>query len=150
MSTATLISFGGLALAVIGLVLSRVVTRRVQVRVHKARFFDGLDYGPECYFVNVTNISVNREVEVTHVWFECPEKVYVIRNDRPLPKRLKADETWETWIGVEQIPAAVSDVEAFRFARVRISTGNVFKSRRDKRVPSLGYVPGGNPPKTVR
>jgi hypothetical protein len=124
MSTATLISLGSLAIGVIGLVLSRVVTRRVRVRVHKARFFDGA-YGPECYFVNVTNVSVNREVEVTHVWFECPEKVYVIRNDRPLPKRLKADETWETWIGVEQIPAALSDAEAFRFARVRISTGKV-------------------------
>jgi hypothetical protein len=146
MSIATLISLVSLALGAIGLLLSRVVTRRVRVRVHRARFVGGSGYGPECYFVNITNISLNREVEVTHVWVECPGAVHIVRNERPLPKRLRADETWETWIGVDQIPAALSDFEVFKLARVRISTGKVFRSRRNKRVPSLGYVPGSDLP----
>lgn len=45
-----------------------------------------------------------------------------IGNERPLPKRLKADETWETWIGVEQIPAALSNVEAFRLSFTSAAT----------------------------
>jgi hypothetical protein len=147
MSTATIISLGGLVLGFIGLLLSRVVTRRVRVRVHKARFVDSLSYGPECYFVNVTNISLNREVEITHVWFDCWVKVYVLRDERPLPKRLKADETWETWIGVEQLPAALSAVDVFRLARVRLSNGKVFRSKQNQSVPASGSVPGGAPPK---
>jgi hypothetical protein len=146
MGTATLISLGGLALGVIGLLLSRVVTRRVRVRVHKARFVGHSRYGPECYFVNITNISLNREIEVTHVWCDCPGMVPIVRNERPLPKRLKADETWETWIGVDELPEALSGVDAFRLVRVRISTGRVFKSKQNKRVPNFGSVPGGDPP----
>src|SRR5712692_10678421 len=124
MSTATLLSLGGLVLGVVGLLLSRVVTRQVRVRVHKARFVRAITQ--ECYFVNITNISLNREVEVTHVWFECPGMVPVVRDERPLPKRLKADETWETWIAGDEIPAALRDVDVFKLARARISTGRVF------------------------
>lgn len=58
------ISLCGLAVAVVGLLLSRFVSRAVKVKVHRALLGTS-----DCYFVTVTNVSLNREVEVTHVWF---------------------------------------------------------------------------------
>ena len=80
MNPGLVISFVGLAISIAAFVLSRIVLRRVRVRVHRA-FFDG---GQECYFVNVTNVSLNREVEVTHVWFDLSPRVHAIRpSERP-------------------------------------------------------------------
>lgn len=143
MNTAILISLAGLAATVTGLVLSRRVTRRVRVKVHKAIF---ARHGFQCYFVNVTNLSLNREVEITHVWFDCPEKVYALPKERPLPKRLKADETWETWVDVGALPTGLTNADVYKLGRVRLSTGKVFKSSQNRRVPSVGYVPGGDAP----
>lgn len=149
MSTATLISISGLVLGIVGLILSRIVTRRVRVRVHRAMFIEPSGIGEECYFVNVTNVSLNRAVEITHVWFEVPGMVSVLRKERPLPKRLKADETWETWIEAVKLPVEHTDIDVFRMGRVRLSTGKVVKSKRNKQVPSLGFVPGGGSPPAV-
>lgn len=139
----TLISLGGLAIASLSLVLSRTVTRRVRVGVHRAMFANS---DSECYFVSVTNLSLTREVEITHVWFACPVEVHIIRAERPLPKRLKADETWATWIGTENLPTGMKEAEAFTLARVRLSTGKVFRSKQNKGVPACGSVPGGELP----
>ncbi len=141
---AILVGIGSLTVAVVGLWLSRRVQRRVQVKVHMAAF-GGVP--PICYFVNVTNVSLNREVEVTHVWFESSPPIPVLPEERPLPKRLKADESWQTWIEVGRLPAGVTVGEVYRLARVRLSTGQVFRSKQNKNVPSVGYVPGGDPPK---
>ena len=102
----------GIVSAVVGLtafIVSRVVTRRVRVRVHRAAFTDGRVYGQECYFVNVTNVSLSREVEITHVWFACTPEVYLLPSERPLPKRLKVDETWSTWVKVSDLPTGLTD-----------------------------------------
>jgi hypothetical protein len=147
MSLTLMISLGGLVIAVVSIVLSRIVTRRIHVKVHRAIFFNDSVDGPECYFVNVTNVSLNREVEITHVWFDCPTKLHVLCRERPLPKRLKADETWETWIGVNELPHSLTDDDVYKLARVRLSTGKVFRSRQNEGVPSFGIVPGGDPPK---
>jgi hypothetical protein len=128
---------------VIGLILSRIVIRKLRLTVHYAIFVGGSHRGQECYFVNVTNLSHSREVEITHVWFELTEEIPVLRPERPLPKRLKADETWETWIEVSHLPTGLNDERTiFRSARVRLSNGTVVRSKHNKHVPSFGVVPG--------
>ena len=147
MSTAILISLASLTLGVLGLMLSRLVTRRVRVQVHRASFLDGgLIHGQECYFVTVTNLSLSREVEITHVWFHTPVSTHVLRSERPLPKRLKVDEAWTTWLPVDELPAELTEADVYKLARVRLSTGKVFKSKRNKGVPPFGAVPGGDSP----
>ena len=115
--------------------------RKVRFTVHRAFF---LAVGVECYFLNVTNVSSTKEIEVTHLYFQDinNRQIPVIQKDRPLPKRLKPDETWETWIRVELIPQSLRTVP-FRRARLRLSTGKVIKSRINKNVPQTGEVPGG-------
>src|SRR6266851_3087233 len=138
MTPPVLLSILGLIATIITIILPRIVTRRVRVRVHRASFADGNIYGPDCYFVNVTNVSLNREVEVTHVWFECSPEVHALRSERPLPKRLKVDETWATWVRVGELPAGVTDEDVYKLARVRLSTGKVFRSKKNEHVPSVG------------
>jgi hypothetical protein len=113
--------------------------RIVRLTVHRAYF---LSSGRECFFINVTNLSRTREIEVTHVWFASAPPVSAFEGDRPLPKRLKPDETWETWVDVERLPAS-SHETAYRLARVRLSTGAIVKSRKNVDVPPEGIVPGG-------
>jgi hypothetical protein len=112
--------------------------RKVKVLVHRARFEAG---GPDCYFVNVTNLSKNREVEITHVWFETNPQVHVIQPARPLPKRLKPDESWETWIPVDELPIKC-DEQAFKLGRVRMSNDAVVRSGKRCYTPSRGFTPG--------
>jgi hypothetical protein len=61
--------------------------------------------------------------------------------DRPLPKRLKPDETWETWVDVGRVPDVGDKV--YKLGRARLSTGVVIKSRKNAAVPEQGSVPGG-------
>jgi len=139
------VSILGLIVPLAIFVLSRIVTRKVQVKVHRALFY-GTSVSSECYFVNVTNESLTREVEVTHVWFQSLPEVHVVRSERPLPKRLKVDETWETWVRVSDLPPTLTDDDVYTIARVQLSTGKVFRSKPNDGVPSVGFVPGGDPP----
>ena len=69
--------------------------------VHVA-FFDGnpVPY----YFVNVTNLSRDREVEVTHVWFpDVDPQSGILLVERPLPVRQGCDESWEAWIELARL-----------------------------------------------
>ncbi|MGJ5813682.1 hypothetical protein [Paludibaculum fermentans] len=143
MSTTILISLIGLVIALVSLVISRIVTRRVSVLVHRASFV-GSETESQ-YFITVTNLSLNREVEITHVWFDFPTKVHVLRGDRPLPKRLKMDEVWCTWVPVSTLPD-VTDKSVFKSARVRLSNGRVVRSKQNTKVPCLGSVPEGGIP----
>ncbi len=115
--------------------------RKIRFTVHRAYF---LAIGVECFFLNVTNLSSKKEVEITHVYFQenNGKQVPIIQPDRPLPKRLRPDETWETWIRVELIPSSLL-TDPFREARLRLSTGKIIKSRLNKNVPQTGEVPGG-------
>jgi hypothetical protein len=112
----------------------------VRVTVHLA-VFDAHPDAP-AYFVNVTNLYSDRDVEITHVWFEGPPRVDVMRSDRPLPARLRPYESWETWQLLETIPEAVRH-NPFTLARVRLSTGAIIQSSENIGVPPHGFVPGG-------
>ena len=110
----------------------------VRVLCHRAFF---LPNGPECYFINVTNLSLQRDAEVTHVWMECDNEIPVLNPSRPLPRRLRPEESWETWTEVERLPALFRE-DAFERARVRLSNGRTIKSKKNENVPSAGYLPG--------
>jgi hypothetical protein len=71
--------------------------RILQLRVHRA-FFQ--PEGPECFFINMVNLSKDRDIEVTHVQLRG---IPVTHEDRPFPKRLQPDESYETWIN-ELVP----------------------------------------------
>lgn len=74
------------------------------------------------YFIHTTNVS-ERDIEVTHIWFECDPRVHVLT--RELPKRLTPNETWKTYIEIENVPV---DNPSTR-ARARLSTGVIVSSR---------------------
>ena len=116
------------------------VQGRVRVAVHVAGF-ESRPYVP-AYFINVTNLFEDRDIEITHVWFETTPRMYVLRMDRALPVRLKPYESWETWQDANTLPPAIRD-DAFRLARVRLSTGLVIESVENVDVPERGFVPGG-------
>ena len=81
-----------------------------------------------CYFINATNLS-DREVEITHVWFECPSgQVPALQQDRPLPKRVKPDETWETLVEARNLPN-LPEAELVCLGRVRLSTWQIVKAK---------------------
>ena len=117
---------------------ARDTQRRLSVTVHRAVF---QHTNAICYFINVTNLS-DREIEVTHVWFETGPQVHALQPDRPLPKRLQPDESWETWIEAHRLPAWVHQ-DPYHLARARLSTGAVVESQKNEDVPDQGYVPGG-------
>lgn len=113
---------------------------RVRVTVHLACFEARPD--TPAYFVNVTNLFDDRDIEITHVWFEVTPRVDVLRADRVLPVRLKPYESWETWQYTHTLPGAIRD-SAFALARVRLSTGAIVESSENTGVPARGFVPGG-------
>jgi hypothetical protein len=113
--------------------------RQTRLTVHKAFF---VATGREYFFVNITNLSRNREIEITHIWFDCVPQIPVLNPNRMLPKRLKADETWETWIEVDKVPSQLHE-STYTLARARLSTGKILKSIRNANVPESGTVPGG-------
>ena len=121
--------------------LFKVIGLKQSVRVLCHRAFL-IPNGPECYFINVTNLSFQRDAEITHVWMESGNEIPVLNPSRSLPRRLKPEETWETWIEVESLPTLVR-ADAFKLARVRLSNGRIIKSKKNENVPSVGYVPGG-------
>lgn len=111
----------------------------MRVLVHEAVFVG--DVVP-FLFVNVVNLSRDRDVELTHVWFEVQPTVHVVLAERPLPVRLRPDESWEAWVERGKLaPSTHPETDA----RVRLSTGQVIKSRANRRVPTMGFVPGGRP-----
>ena len=121
--------------------LADAVTRRRRVRftVHLAAFV-GSDR--PAYFLNVVNLSESREIEITHVWFASDPPVAAVRADRPLPRRLKPDEAWETWVYADVLPPT-AHATAHYLARLRLSTGRVVESRPNDSAPPTGHVPGG-------
>lgn len=114
--------------------------RRLRLLVHRAVF---CHTGQECYFLNLTNLSRNREIEITHIWLESEPKIHIFNSYRPLPKRLKPDEVWETWISIEKVPASVRH-NPYNLVRARLSSGDVVASIENKNVPEMGTVPGGS------
>jgi hypothetical protein len=115
--------------------------RRVKVCVHKAHFTKREK--TEAYYINVTNMSRSREIEITHVYFDCDgNQVHALPPDRPLPRRLKPDETWETWIELDLLPDWVHE-SPYELGRVRLSTYKTIKSVKCVNIPKRGSIPGG-------
>jgi hypothetical protein len=111
-------------------------TRSVRVRVHRAFFVnDTIQH----YFINIVNTSDTSEIEVTHVWYEGSRRVDIIQAQRPLPRLLRPNQSWETWVRVMDIP---DDPYLFRNFRVRLSTDEVFESEERRDVQGMGFVPG--------
>jgi hypothetical protein len=120
-------------------------TARVRVTLHEACF---VATGTVCCFINVTNVSAEA-LELTHVWIEATPSVFPMHDERPLPKRLQPQESWETWIPSASLPAELATSPAlFQSARARLSSGEVLSSVRNDSVPDYGRVPGG-PIRTV-
>ena len=120
------------------------VVTNVRVRSHRAAFAEPQQLaGMECFFITVTNLSLTREVEVTHAWFNLPAgQLAATTGERPLPVRLKPQQIWSTWVPVGQFPSPPpANTEAL--SRVRLSDGRVVKGKSDPSVPHSGFVPGG-------
>jgi len=115
-----------------------LVRRRVRFTVHRAAFSNS---GREAFFMNATNLSKDRDIELTHVWLASSPPIAAIQPERPLPKRLKPDETWETWIYADQIPPHLHE-SIVTLARARLSTGKQMKASANVDVPPIGTVPG--------
>jgi hypothetical protein len=115
------------------------ISRKLRLTVHRAYF---LPRGPECFFINATNLTKDSDLVVTHIWLATMPEIHVVREDRLLPKRLNPQETWETWIRVEEVPSVEADA-VFNLARARLSTGDIVHSQRNDDVPQYGTVPGG-------
>ncbi|WP_008309994.1 GUN4 domain-containing protein [Leptolyngbya sp. PCC 6406] len=116
-------------------------SRTIKVRVHRAFFTNS---PTEYYFINVTNLSPVRLLEITHIWYEDDKNhhISVAQPSRTLPVRLDLDQSWETWISVNELPVDNREHACQNFY-VRISTGDVFKSEANLHVPLRGTVPGG-------
>ena len=113
--------------------------RRLRVLVHRG-YFQG---GPvPFYFVKVRNLSSARDVVITHVWFEAAPPVHLLLKERPLPKRLRPDETWEAWIPAADL-AHAQDVERSGRVLMTAKRNRVVKSRPNTETPPAGFVPGG-------
>jgi hypothetical protein len=109
----------------------------ILVRVHQAYFLNKPE--EHCFFVNVVNSSQTTDIEITHVWYEGSTRIDVLERRRPLPRRLRPKQSWETWIRSAHVPP---DRNPFSNFRVRTSTGKVFYSERNRDVPIRGFVPG--------
>ena len=111
-------------------------TQKPIVLVHEA-FFSNTP--KPYYFIKVQNHSQKYNFTITHVWIEDKEKVHIVNNNRPLPKKLKPTDEWETWIEKSKI----TDKDNVYFnVRVKLSDNRILKSKLNKKVPSQGYVAG--------
>jgi len=133
-----------LDLAIIRFLVSLAATfhqrwSRVHVTAHRAYFVND---PTQQLFITVTNLSPSREVEVVGVWIAGSPALEVL--SQPLPKRLKTDERWETWIPISAISALDLPYAELR-ARVRLSNGKEIRSRQNKKVAPIGHVPGTSP-----
>ena len=113
----------------------------MKVRVHTARFMATFHFG---LFINVSNLSETVDREITHVWLDTTPQIYAANDQRPLPKRLKPQETWETWINYEKLPSGIDNSQFSRLVRVRFSTGDVLHGIENIDVPGIGQIPGGS------
>jgi hypothetical protein len=114
----------------------------VRLTVHPGSF--SRNPAEPLYFLNLTNQSEDL-IEITHVWFQCSSsdcQIMIRPWSRPLPVRLLVNQVWSTWIAAGKIPPAEQS-NAFDNFQIRLSTGEVFRSRKEESVPRRGSVPGG-------
>jgi hypothetical protein len=111
-----------------------------EVLVHRGFFTNPELAGlPQHFFIKVTNQSRERDVVITHVWFNSDPPTYLINPYRPLPARLSPSEQYETWKAVDDVP----DPKGEWLVRVKLSSGKVIKGRPNRGVTPQGEVAGG-------
>jgi hypothetical protein len=110
--------------------------RRVSVSAHRGYFAGQPE---EQIFVTVTNLSEKKEIEVVRVWLNTIPSVEVLAQQ--LPKRLKTDESWATWLPVASVSSLELPYAEYRL-KVRLSSGKEVRSVRTKNPAPMGYVPG--------
>jgi len=108
----------------------------LNLTVHKAYF---LGHKDEVYFICATNHS-DSDLEVTHLWVGDDQRVHILT--RPLPKRLRPQETFETFLAVQDVPLHENE-NPFSLVRARLSTGEIVVSRENTEVPTQGFVSFG-------
>lgn len=113
----------------------------IRLAVHVATFVPSTRFA---LFINATNLSQALEREITHIWIDSDPKIHVINDKRPLPKRLKPQETWETWIDLWQLPREILNDRLHTSVRARLSTGEIISAVLNEDVPQQGFVPGGS------
>jgi len=111
--------------------------RRIRVLVHRSLLEDKRK---EAFFITVTNLTLDREFEITSVWFNANPKIPVTQADRPLPKALKPNETWGTWLPVSKLPLGYHHY-AFTMVRVMLSNGTLAYSKENVTHPEKEIVP---------
>ena len=116
-----------------------VPSHSVRLLGHIASLVDSLRVA---LFINATNLSENVDREVTHVWIETSPKIHIENPRRPLPKRLRPQETWETWIELRQLPEDILNEKLPTLVRARLSTGAVLCGVENASVPESGWIPG--------
>lgn len=136
---------GGMATFLVGWFFTYVrtlVERRSLLKLTVHRAFPN-EEPPECYFIRAVNHTPDRELEIKDVWFESTPAAPVLNPERPLPAPIRAGGMWETWIPMDEVP--VEPEQAFKLARLRLSTGDKFKSSKtpDKDLsPGAGGIAG--------
>lgn len=111
---------------------------KVKVLMHRA-YFEG-SIRPY-FFIKVTNLFSEHDIEITHAWMETEPKVHIVLPERPLPVLLKPFETWEAWVEEWSVPERMRN-HPYELGRVKLSTGQTFRSKEYKDVPERGYVAG--------
>ncbi len=111
--------------------------RRIRVLVHRANVEESQK---EAFFITITNMTLDREIEITNVWFNSSPKIQVVHEDKKLPKVLKPNETWDTWMYVSKLASAYHRY-AFTMVRVRLSNGSLAYSERNLNPVEKGAVP---------
>lgn len=114
-------------------VVPGALTVREAVRV-QVDFASLAPTGAPCWSIHVTNVWPHAEVELTHVWIETRPEIHVHNPDRQLPRRLRPQETFETWVPVDELlQTGIGGSALYQAARVRLATGEVVASAYDSR-----------------
>jgi hypothetical protein len=90
--------------------------QQIRVLVHRAVLLHNYT---GCYFMNVTNKSLSRDVETTHVWFAGDPEIHVLNPQRVLPRRLRPDEFGK--LGLKRACCNFGARYCSTLARVRLS-----------------------------
>jgi serine/threonine protein kinase len=120
---------------------SAFVKAPMRLTTHFAKFVGSNRFA---LFVTATNLAAAGDVEITHVWIEADPKIHVLQDKRPLPRRLKPSEVWETWVELSRLPPGLWGPDIHQRVRVRLSTGQVVNALpvEDTAIPDEGFVAG--------
>ena len=137
--------FSGVLVVILGAGFSlanRLIVGRTSAKtlVHIA-YWSATHVDEPYVFLKVVNMTRGRDIEITHVWWETQPQYHVINHERPLPIRLVPLETWETWVPLAEI-ANIDSKQIYRLGRVRLSSGETLKTKRNRDVPPFGAVAG--------